>query len=146
MCSIFFGKAGDLSFLNRFHEQVALLNAGEPLQAFDAFYASAVVMYDNDVMFAADKAEGRAKQLPFFQSAKSIVGWIEDAATNQEDARAASGVGVFRNRSRFVTKDGKQMQIDGLVWQKWANHEIVEERYYRDDLMAQKIKNGILAP
>lgn len=121
-----------MSFQKRFHEQIALLNAGEPLQAFDVFYA--------------DKAEGRAKQLPFFQSAKSIDGCIEDAATSQENDGAANGVGVFRNRSRFVTKDDNEMQIDGLVWQKWANDEIVEERYYRDALMAQKIKNGILAP
>jgi len=135
-----------LSFHKRFHEQVALLNAGEPLQAFDAFYADKVRMYDNDEMFAADKAEGRAKQLPFFQSAKSIEGCIEDAAISQEDANATSGVGVFRNRSRFVTKGDKRMQIDGLVWQKWVNDEIVEECYYRDDLMVQKIKNGILEP
>ena len=135
-----------MSFQKRFHEQVALLNAGEPLQAFDVFYADNVVMYDNDVMFAADKAEGRAKQLPFFQSAKSIDGCIEDAATSQENDGAANGVGVFRNRSRFVAKDDNEMQIDGLVWQKWANDEIIEERYYRDASMAQKIKNGILVP
>jgi hypothetical protein len=135
-----------LSFQKLFQAQVDFLKEGKPLAAFDAFYADGVTMFDNDVVFASDKKEGRSKQLPFFQSAKSIEGCIEDVAMRADPSDDSSGMGVFRNRSRFETKDGKRVQIDGVVWQKWQNGAIVEERYYRDKLMADKIKQGILKP
>ena len=58
--------------------QVELLEAGKPLEAFDAFYDEIVLMYANDVLFASGAAEGRAKQEPFIAAAESISGRIAD--------------------------------------------------------------------
>ena len=50
---------------------------------------------------------------------------------------------VFRNQSMFVDDAGDRHQIDGIHWQRWSGGKIVEERYYRGELMAQKITAGI---
>ena len=134
-----------MTFVDRFHLQIAVLESGEPLRAFDEFTADHLVMYDNDVVFAANKAEGRAKQLPFFDAATSINGRIEKAAVCEDANDASSGIGVFLNQFSFVTGNGKSVQIDGLVWQRWQGGAVVEERFYRDDLKVEKIEAGILS-
>jgi hypothetical protein len=134
-----------VTFVERFYLQIAALEGGEPLRAFDEFTADNLVMYDNDVVFAATKAEGRAKQLPFFEAALSISGRIEKVAMREGADDPTSGIAVFLNRSSFVTGHDKSVQIEGLVWQRWQDSAVIEERYYRDDLKAQKIEAGILS-
>jgi len=105
-----------MSFVERFRCQIVVLESGEPLRAFDEFAADHLVMYDNDVLFAANKVEGRAKQMPFVEAAQSIRGCVESTAIREDADDLSSGVGVFLNKSNFVTGDGKNVQIDGLVW------------------------------
>ena len=50
---------------------------------------------------------------------------------------------MFRNESTFIDDSGKRIQIDGLHWQRWSAGTIIEERYYRDELMAQRLADGI---
>lgn len=120
-------------------DQVSLLEAGAPLDAFDRYFADDGVMLDNDVVFGSGKAECRAKQEPFISAAKAIDGRIVRCTVDD-----ALQICVFHNQSTFVTKDDERVQIDGLHWQRWAGGKIVEERYYRGELMRKRILAGIL--
>ncbi len=119
--------------------QVKLLEAGKPLEAFDAFFDHAVFMYANDALFASGAAEGRAKQMPYINGAQSIGGRIADVNVVEERS-----ICVFRNLSTFKGADGLDHQIDGLCWQRWEHGSIVEERYYDGAKMQELIAEGIL--
>ncbi len=120
--------------------QVRLLNAGKPLEAFDAFFDEGVLMYANGALFASGASEGRAKQEPYIATATSIAGRITDLAVVEE-----LGVCVFRNRSTFVDADGATHAIDGLAWQRWAGGRVVEERYFDGAPMSELLAQGILS-
>jgi len=75
---------------------------------------------------------------PFITAAKSIDGNITRCSVD-----AATETCAFRNQSTFVDETGKSMRIDGVHWQRWTSGKIVEERYYRGDLMAKKMAEGI---
>ena len=119
--------------------QVALLNEGKPLEAFDKYFAKNGVMYANSTVFASGAAEARRKQEPFIASAEKIVGNIVDLVVAEDQAICA-----FRNRTSFVTSDGKTFQIDGVCWQRWLGGKVIEERYYDGDHMQKVLKFGIL--
>lgn len=121
-------------------QQIALLEAGQPLEAFDKFFAADGIMYANDAVFARSAEEGHRKQAPYVGAAMSINGQIVDLRLAE-----AAQICVFRNRTSFVTADGQTHQIDGLCWQRWNNGRIVEERYYDGALMDQLLADGILA-
>jgi hypothetical protein len=120
-------------------EQIALLNDGKPLEAFDKYFAAEGVMFANGEIFATNAAEGRSKQEPFITSATSICGKIVDLIVLEE-----KGVCVFRNRSSFVDSGGKKHQIDGVCWQRWLEGKIVEERYFYGGEMQKMLSMGIL--
>lgn len=121
------------------HLQVALLNAGNPLEAFDAHFAADGMMYSNGVVFAKGAQEAREKQVPFIRGAAAISGLITDLKTH-----APTQTCVFRNKSCFRTHGGQDRQIDGLCWQLWQEGRIVEERYYDGDAMLNIISKGVL--
>ncbi len=127
-----------MNFQAAVRDQVALLEEGKPLEAFDCYFDDEGMMFDNDEPFGAGKAECRAKQEPFISRATHIIGNITRCSLDVERA-----ICVFRNQSAFVDDTGGQHQIDGVHWQRWSAGKIVEERYYRGDLMAQKIAEGI---
>ena len=95
-------------------------------------------MFDNDEVFGRGKVECRAKQAPFITAAQSITGKITEHALDP-----VARICVLRNQSAFVAASGKTMQSDGVHWQRWADGVIVEERYYRDELMQARIEAGI---
>jgi hypothetical protein len=119
--------------------QVALLNEGKPLEAFDKFFAKDGVMYANGEVFASGAAEARRKQEPFIASAEKIVGNIVDLVVAEDQTICA-----FRNRTSFVTSDGKTFQIDGVCWQRWLDGKVIEEHCYHGDHMQKMLKLGIL--
>lgn len=119
--------------------QVALLNDGKPLEAFDRYFAIDGIMYANDEVFARNAAEGRRKQEPYINSAETITGNIVDLVVSEE-----KGICAFRNRTSFVTKGGKTHQIDGVCWQRWLDGKIAEERYFDGDEMQKMLRMGIL--
>lgn len=120
-------------------DQVLLLNQGKPLEAFDRYFAQAVIMIANDTLFATGAQEGRSKQEPYINAAVSISGCITDV-TIVADHKLC----VFRNRSCFTTKDGNEHQINGLCWQRWDANKVVEERYYDGDKMQEHLSAGLL--
>ena len=120
--------------------QVALLRAGDPLEAFDVFFDTAVLMYSNDALFASGAAEGRRKQEPYIRAATAITGRISDVIILEE-----KNVCVFRNKTIFTDASGTDHRIDGLSWQRWKEGYIVEERYYDGAHMQQLLGQGILA-
>ena len=132
-------NASNMSFSDDVNNQIALLNAGKPLEAFDLYFDDDGMMFDNDLLFAKGKAACRAKQEPFISQATHIVGNITQCSMNVEASTC-----TLRNQSTFVNASGDRCQIDGLHLQRWAEGKIVEERYYRDELLAQKIEEGIL--
>lgn len=129
----------DSPFRTSVDGQIALLNDGQPLEAFDRYFASDGVMFANGRIFAENATEGRRKQEPYVESAASITGKIVDLVVSEEKEICA-----FRNRSSFVTSGGKKHQIDGLCWQRWHIGKIVEERYYDGDEMQKMLNLGIL--
>ncbi|WP_162946675.1 hypothetical protein [Ruegeria sp. EL01] len=128
------------TFAELVEQQVQMLSAGRPLDAFDRFFASAGKMYANDEIFAKDANEGRRKQEPFIASAKAIRGVIVDLHISE-----ANEICVFRNQTSFEASDGRWHQIDGLCWQQWCNGRISEERYYDGEKMRDLISIGILS-
>jgi hypothetical protein len=131
-------RAEDLDFHAAVADQVALLQRGDPLGAFDRYFDDEGEMFDNDQLFGSGKTECRAKQAPFITRARSIDGNIPRCTVDAEHETCA-----FQNQSTFVDASGNPMQIDGVHWQRWSSGKIVEERYYRGELMAQKIADGI---
>lgn len=131
--------ARNTDFENQVQRQIALLNEGKPLEAFDRFFDVAGVMYANGKLFAASAQEGRQKQEPYISAAASIDGNITDIKI-----LASKEVCVFRNQSSFVTGGGVKHQIDGLCWQHWQNGKIVEEQYFDGEHMNNHIANGVL--
>jgi hypothetical protein len=127
------------SFEAAVRDQLALLEQGKPLEAFDRYFDHEGVMFDNDEVFGRGKVECRAKQEPFISSATRIIGKITQRSIDHDLCVCA-----FRNQSTFVDGSGAQHQIDGVHWQRWSGGTIAEERYYRDELMQQKIAEGIL--
>jgi hypothetical protein len=127
-------------FLKNVEAQIALLDQGKPLEAFDQFFAANGVMYANGEIFAKDAAEGRRKQEPYMNSATSILGSIVDLVVSSEREICA-----FRNRTSFVVAAGKKHQIDGICWQRWQNGKIVEERYFDGSEMQKMLDAGILS-
>ncbi len=126
-------------FVDGVEKQIALLNEGKPLEAFDQFFAVEGVMYANGIVFAKNAAEGRKKQEPYINSAASIHGSIVDLVVSEEN-----NICAFRNQTSFVSSDGEEHQIDGICWQHWQNGKIVEERYFDGDEMHKKLGCGIL--
>jgi len=119
--------------------QIALLNAGKPLEAFDRFFAPSGLMFANDELFANCAEVGRKKQELFISAATSITGRITDLKS-----LVSEEVCVFKNKSMFSTADGAVHHIDGLCWQNWSQGQIIQERYYDGDRMNALIANGIL--
>lgn len=126
-------------FENQVQRQIALLNEGKPLEAFDQFFDVAGVMYANGEVFAASAQEGRQKQEPYINAAASIDGNITDV-----NILASKEVCVFRNQSSFITGEGVKHQIDGLCWQRWRNGKIIEEHYFDGEHMNNHLSKGIL--
>jgi len=133
------GVGQQMRFRRSVRDQIALLNEGRPLEAFDRYFDDDGVMLDNDKPFGRGKAACRAKQEPFISKARSIVGNITRCSLDVEKT-----ICVFRNQSTFVDESGKRIEIDGIHWQRWSRGKIVEERYYRDQIMAERIAEGIL--
>ena len=119
--------------------QVELLELGCPIEALDLFCHDRVQMFDNDEVFATSKADGRARQVPFIAIAKNIQTKISDLKVDV-DTRTS----VFRNRTSFQTPKGETKRLEGIHWQRWENNLIVEERYFRGELMEQKVREGLL--
>lgn len=129
----------EMTFEESVNAQVALLENGRPLDAFDKFFAFDGVMYANDQIFADSAAEAREKQERYILAATSIDGCIVDLRTN-----AQAQICVFRNRSSFTTSNGAIHKIDGLCWQLWSNGKVVVERYFEGAEMEQQLAAGIL--
>lgn len=127
------------TLIERVNDQVSLLINGKPLDAFDRYFGTTVRMFANDAHFASSAAEGRRKQEPYIAAAVTITGSITDLKMIEEQ-----NICVFRNRSRFVTSDDTEHQIDGLCWQKWEDGYVAEERYYDGALMQKLILDGVL--
>lgn len=126
-------------FETRVFDQIRLLNAGDPLGALKAYYATNCRLYDNDQLFAQGKVQAREKQEPFIKAAAQIEGRIEDLALSE-----SRQLSVFRNCSSFTTMEGKKIQINGVHLQRWSEGSIVEEHYYRDTLLEKKLGDGLL--
>ena len=114
---------------------------GQPIEqeAFDGYFDVNVKMFANDEIFAIGASEGRKKQEPYIEAATSIIGKIVDLNIVEH-----KNICVFRNLSRFTTKDGKEHQIDGLSWQRWHDGFIIEERYYDGEKMNKLIACGVM--
>lgn len=130
----------DSAFAGDVAAQVALLNAGKPLEAIDAWFDDAIEVFANDSQFASSAAEARAKQEPFMSRATSIAGDIRELNIDSEKK-----VCVFRNHTRFVDADGSENKIDGLSWQRWKDRRVVEERYYDGAFMEALVSDGLLS-
>ncbi len=121
------------------HGQIALLNEGKPLEAFDRYFAPDGIMFANGLVFATGAKACRRKQEPVIESALSIDGKILDLVISSEKSVCA-----FRNRTSFTTHEGKTFQIDGICWQRWQDGEIIEEHYFEGEEMHKMLRKGIL--
>ncbi|HAT87978.1 MAG TPA: hypothetical protein DCS30_19815 [Rhizobiales bacterium] len=126
-------------FQTHVKEQIALLNEGKPLEAFDRYFASDGIMFANGLVFATGAKACREKQEPYIASARSIDGRILDLVISPEKSVCA-----FRNRTSFTTHEGKTFQIDGVCWQRWQDDKIIEEHYFEGEEMHKMIHRGIL--
>jgi hypothetical protein len=128
-----------MDFQTAVRDQITLLNEGEPLQAFDRYFDDDGVMYDNDEVVGTGKAACREKHDASTSNASIILGNITSFAADIEDE-----ICVFRNQTTYIDDEGTETHLDRIHWQRWENGMIVEERCYRDEMMAEKIAAGIL--
>lgn len=124
----------------RVAHQVALLKEGQMLEAFDLYFADFGVMHSNGELFGTGRDECRAKQMPFFESAKHIKGEISDLVLDEK-----SEFCVFRNQSSFEDEAGEKQQINGLHIQMWASGMIASEWFFSGKLMDEIIEAGIFS-
>lgn len=119
--------------------QIALLEAGQVLEALDHFFADYGVMYSNGAVFGEGQQACRQKQEPFIAGASSIKANISDLFVDKYAEFC-----VFRNQTSFEDKNGKTQQINGLHIQMWAQGKIAVEWYYSGEPMEGMIARGLL--
>ncbi|WP_120498594.1 hypothetical protein [Kiloniella sp. EL199] len=118
--------------------QIHLLNQGHVLEALDLYFHDTGIMFENDNLFAHNKAESRKKQEPYINSAKKISGKIEGLTIVPEQQ-----ICLFFNKSLFTNQKDQEFHINGLHWQQWYGSRIQEERYYSGSRMQELIKKGL---
>lgn len=119
--------------------QVAMLRAGQVLEALDMFFADYGVMYTNGAVFGEGLDACRDKQAPFVASAQNIKGEITDLFIDAE-----SEFCVFLNNTSYDDKGGSHHRIEGLHVQMWANGKIATEWFYSGEPMRGMIARGLL--
>jgi len=119
--------------------QVAMLRAGQVLEALDMFFADYGVMYTNGAVFGEGLDACRDKQIPFVASAQNVKGEITDLFIDAESEFCA-----FRNSTSYDDKSGSHHRIEGLHVQMWANGKIATEWFYSGEPMRGMISRGLL--
>ncbi len=114
-------------------KQVALLNEGKVLEAFDEFYANDCLMYHNDTLFSSNKQESRKKQEPFISPCTSIRGNISKHVVRNKN------ISVLHNETSFTHPEYGDNKINGVSVQHWEDGLIVKEYYYQDEMLEEKL-------
>lgn len=128
-----------IAFKDAVELQVAMLRAGQVLEALDMFFADYGVMYTNGAVFGEGLDACRDKQKPFVAAAQNIKGEITDLFIDTESEFCA-----FSNATSYDDEGGTHHRIDGLHIQMWADGKIATEWFYSGEPMRGMIARGLL--
>lgn len=119
--------------------QVAMLEAGQVLEAWDIFLADYGVMYTNGAVFAEGLKACCDKQRPFVKSANNLKAEIFNLFIDEESEFCA-----FLNTTSYDDEAGSHHRDDGLHVQMWADGKIASEWFYSGEPMRGMIARGVL--
>ncbi|MDR3719825.1 MAG: nuclear transport factor 2 family protein [Bryobacteraceae bacterium] len=98
--------------------------AGKAMDAFDEYYADAVVMQDNSDAPWVGKAFNREREIQFFGSIETL----------HELKLVSSGVGDDISYSEWIFdltfKGGAHVRLEQVAVRRWNDGKIVSERFY----------------
>lgn len=98
--------------------------AGDPLGAFEKYYAEDVVMQENEEAPRMGKAVNRKFEKDFFDSVEQLHG-------GKVLASAVSGDVSFSEWEYDLTfKGGQRMTLKQVAVRHWANGKVVHEKFY----------------
>ncbi|GGE82817.1 hypothetical protein H1W37_03470 [Stappia taiwanensis] len=121
------------------------LAAGDLGAAAREFHASAIRVFENDVLVARDAETYFRKLQPILRRAVMMRGTIDRLCRDRPGETAA-----VLCRFDGVDTDGKLVRDEVLYQQRWSGGQVVEERQYRGAALAPAIsaalEAGMLAP
>jgi ketosteroid isomerase-like protein len=111
---------------------VAMVEAGQYVQAIEAFYAEDATMQENQQPPRGPRAklvEGERKMLAAHAAART-----EPGSTFTVEGDTA----VIRWTFVFTRKDGTHFRMEEVALQRWRGDRIVEERFFYDPAQLQQ--------
>lgn len=119
--------------------QVAMLEAGQVLEAWGMFFADYGVMYSNGTLLGEGLQACRDKQQQFIKTANNLKSEITNLFVDEESEFCA-----FLNTTSYDDEAGTHHRDDGLHVQMWADGKIASEWIYSGDPMRGMIARGLL--
>ena len=111
---------------DRVRELVRACESGQTLEALERFYAEEVVVFENYERARA----GRQACIEHERAALAEQRGAPKLVARAFAADEASGVSFVEWVIRFEGEDGRPMRLEEVAVQRWANGQIVEERFY----------------
>lgn len=117
----------------RLDEFIGLVESGRSIDAMQRFYAEDVMMFENRELSRA----GREACLAFEREQLAKTGKPHLKATKRA-ADPQTGVSFIEWVVQFRSpSSGRPIRLEEVAVQKWANGEIIEERFYYEGVIDQ---------
>lgn len=105
---------------------VALVEAGQGIEAVDAFYAEDAVMREN----VSPPRRGKAALLAHEAAAQAAVTGL--TARCVRPILVAGEIVVIRWIFDYADKQGRAVRFEELAYQRWADERIADEQFFYD--------------
>lgn len=115
-----------MSYKQKAADMYNMLNQGQPLDAFEKFYAENCVMHEATGDITEGKDANRKREQEFFGSIKEVHRGGVNAITSDEE----NGVTMVEAWMDLTFQDGNRMKMEEVAVQKWEGDQIVQERFY----------------
>ena len=112
--------------LNTVERFVAMVEAGQGVEALSLFYAEHASMQENE---SAPRV-GKEALLKFEHAAQAST--TNHRSTCVRPILVSGEVAVIRWVFEYTTKTGKPVRFEELAYQRWENELIVQEKFFYD--------------
>ena len=112
--------------LNTVERFVAMVEAGQGIEALSLFYAEHASMQEN----GAAPRVGKEALLKFEHAAQASTTNLR--STCMRPFFVSGDVAVIRWVFEYTTKTGKPVRFEELAYQRWENELIVQEQFFYD--------------
>ena len=128
-----------MSTRNNVTQLVAMVEAGQLLEAFEQFYADEVVMQENTNPATVGKDANRVREIEVLSSVKEVhVNRSKGVLVDGDEA-------VILWELEFTNQDGVRIRLDQVAHQQWRDGKIVRERFVYDSNAVVQQPEAVLA-